>query len=82
MTNKEKLDKEVSNKEEKTRKQKSLCMIDGFIGKDVSIILRGGNKLEGKLESVTQYELVITISHDPVIVMKHAIDYIGLISKK
>lgn len=75
------LHKDSPNKEDRVYKQKPLSMVDGFIGKDIYIILRSGNKLEGKLESVVQYEIIVTILHQPVIIMKHAIDYIGLISK-
>lgn len=76
------LNKDVLNKEDRVQKQRSLSVIDSFIGKDISIVLRGGNKLEGKLESVAQYEIIVTISHSPVIIMKHAIDYIGLVGEK
>lgn len=51
-------------------------MVKGLIGKDIAITLRGGKELKGKLEAVTQYELVITILQSPVIVMKHAVDCI------
>jgi len=84
--NKEVLDKEMLNKgalnkEDKVQKQRPLSMIDSFTGRYISIMLRCGNKLEGKLEYVSQYDITVTISHQPVVVMKHAIDYIELISK-
>lgn len=75
------LHRDSPNKEDRVYKQKPPSMVDGFIGKDIYIILRNGNKLEGKLESVVQYEIIVTILHQPVIIMKHAIDYIGLVSK-
>ena len=49
-----------------------------FLGKEVNLSLRSGTKLKGRLESVSTYELVITISHKPVVVLKHAIDYVEL----
>lgn len=52
--------------------------ISGFVGKDVVLTLRGGSKLKGRLESVTQYDVVITASYKPIIVLKHAIDYVEL----
>ncbi len=53
-------------------------MLNIFLGKEVNLSLRSGNKLKGRLESVSTYELVITISHKPVVVLKHAIDYVEL----
>ncbi|MCX9012417.1 MAG: RNA chaperone Hfq [Candidatus Methanoperedens sp.] len=53
-------------------------MLSAFLGKEVYIFIRGGTKLTGRLESVSTYELVITVSHKPVVVLKHAIDYIEL----
>lgn len=73
--------KDVPNRGDKVQKPRPLSVVDVFIGKDISITLRSGGKLEGKLESVVQYEMVVTVSHQPVIVMKHAIDYIELVSK-
>lgn len=49
-----------------------------FVGKNVTINLRGGTKLQGKLELTTHYELILTIDNKPTLVMKHAIDYIQL----
>ncbi len=66
-------------KVEQTSKLKSAKeMLDGFLGKEVNISIRGGTKLKGRLESVSTYELVITVSHKPVVVLKHAIDFVEL----
>ena len=73
------------NKEKKVVKnisKEQISIIKNFIGKDVTIALRNGNNLKGKLETVAQYELVITMSYAPIIVMKHAIDYIMLAGEK
>ncbi len=53
-------------------------MLNGFLGKEVNISIRSGTKLKGRLESVSTYELVITVSHKPVVMLKHAIDYVEL----
>jgi sRNA-binding regulator protein Hfq len=53
-------------------------MLNGFLGKEVIISIRGGTKLKGRLESVSTYELVITVSYKPVVVLKHAIDFVEL----
>ncbi|KCZ72096.1 hypothetical protein ANME2D_01498 [Candidatus Methanoperedens nitroreducens] len=53
-------------------------MLSAFLGKEVNLSLRNGTKLTGRLESVSTYELVITVSHKPVVVLKHAIDYVEL----
>ncbi len=53
-------------------------MLNGFLGKEINISIRSGTKLKGRLESVSTYELVITVSHKPVVVLKHAIDYVEL----
>lgn len=55
-------------------------IIKNFIGKEIVITLRNGTNLKGKLETVTQYELMVTISvsYTPIIIMKHAIDYVTL----
>ncbi len=60
-------------------KNKSSGIVEGFVGKMVNIILRNGNSIKGKLETVAQYELVLTVSYKPVIIMKHGIDYIELV---
>jgi len=68
----ERTDTKIETKKEKEVKD----IIKGFVGKNVVVMLRGKNKLKGKLELVSQYELILTVSHKPVLVMKHAIDYI------
>ncbi|VVB90305.1 Uncharacterised protein [uncultured archaeon] len=69
-----KLDKIGQTSELKSIKE----MLNGFLGKDVNISIRSGTRLKGRLESVSTYELVITVSHKPVVVLKHAIDYVEL----
>lgn len=53
----------------------------GFLGRDMIVALRGKKTLKGKLESVSQYELLLTVDHKPVLIMKHAVDYIELVEK-
>ena len=71
-------------KEKKATKNSKdpVSAIKNFVGKEVDITMRNGNSLKGKLETVTQYELVITISYTPMIVMKHAIDCMTLAGEK
>lgn len=71
-------EKEVRKDIVSSNEAKIKDMVKGFIGKNIAIYLRGKKTLKGKLESVSQYELVITANHQPVLVMKHAIDYIEL----
>ena len=78
---KEGVEQKKEKKEKKTNKEQ-ISIIKNFLGKDVDIKLRNGNNLKGKLETVAQYELVITMSYTPVIVMKHAVDYIMLTDEK
>ncbi len=67
------------NKMEQTSELKSTReMLNVFLGKEVDISIRNGTKLKGRLESVSTYELVITMSHKPVVVLKHAIDFVEL----
>lgn len=68
-------------KDERTIKE-PVNMVKGLIGKDITIYLRGGKELTGRLEAVAQYELVVTISQSPVIVMKHSVDYIIPVGEK
>lgn len=66
----------------KSEKEKEIKdMVRGFVGRDMIVILRGKKTLKGRLESVSQYEFLITIDHKPVLVMKHAVDYIELVEK-
>jgi sRNA-binding regulator protein Hfq len=53
-------------------------IVRGFVGKNVMITLRSKKILKGRLESVSQYELLITVTQMPTLVMKHAVDYIEL----
>lgn len=69
-------EKEVKQEIAPNKEPKIKDMVKGFIGKNIAIYLRGKKTLKGKLESVSQYELIITINQQPVLVMKHAIDYI------
>jgi hypothetical protein len=55
-------------------------IVKGFIGRNVTIAIRGKKTLSGKLESVSNYELLITVKQTPILIMKHAIDYIELVS--
>lgn len=83
--NKEKLDKEKLDKEkskEKTKENIKEEAVKIFIGKDVTVTLRGGTKLKGRLEITTRYELILTIDSKPVLVMKHAVDYIELLDQQ
>ena len=70
--------KEQAKEQIKDSKREHTSIINNFIRKEITITLRSGNKIKGKLETVSQYELVITVAYSPVIVMKHAIDYIEL----
>lgn len=56
-------------------------IVRGFVGRDMSVTLRGKKSLKGRLESVSQYEILLTVDHKPMLIMKHAIDYIELIEK-
>jgi len=71
-------EKEARQEVSPNKETKIKDMVKGFIGKNIAIYLRGKKTIKGKLESVSQYELVITINQQPTIVMKHAIDYIEL----
>jgi hypothetical protein len=53
-------------------------IVKGFVGRNIIVVTRGKKSLSGKLESVSNYELLLTVNHEPVIVMKHAVDYISL----
>ena len=82
---KDNIEQKEQKKEKKMTKSSSkeqISVIKNFIGKDVAITLRNGNNLKGKLETVAQYELVITVAYAPMIIMKHAIDYIMLAGDK
>ena len=83
---KENITKEnIAQKKEKKvvkSEKEQISVIKNFVGKEVVITLRNGNNLKGKLETVAQYELVITMAYAPVIVMKHAVDYIMLAGEK
>ena len=68
----------TDNPEQKIESRKQQEILKGFLGKEVVIFLRSGTKLKGKLESVSTYELVITVSYKPVVVLKHAVDYVEL----
>lgn len=69
-------EKEVKQDITANKEPKIKDMVKGFIGKNIAVNLRGKKILKGRLESVSQYELIMTISQKPVLVMKHAIDYI------
>lgn len=65
--------------EEKENKDKEIKdIIRGFIGKNIIVVLRGKKTFKGRLESSTRYELLVTVAHQPVLIMKHAIDFIEL----
>lgn len=55
-------------------------IVKGFIGRNVNVVIRGKKTLSGKLESVSNYELLLSVKHEPVLIMKHAIDYIELVA--
>lgn len=74
--------KTESTKEKTNDGRERPSMIKNFIGKEVAIILRNGSGINGRLEAVVQYELLVTTPRNPIIVMKHAIDYIELTGEK
>ena len=79
------LDQTIDQKKDKmlrTSNREQISIIKNFIGKDVIITLRNGDNLKGKLETVSQYELLITVAYIPMLVMKHAVDYITLTGEK
>jgi sRNA-binding regulator protein Hfq len=53
-------------------------IVKGFVGRSVTVTIRGKKTISGKLESVSNYELLLTVKERPVLIMKHAIDYIEL----
>ncbi len=53
-------------------------IIKVFLGKNITVMLRGRKSLKGKLESVSNYEILVTADNLPVVIMKHAIDYVEL----
>jgi ribosome maturation factor RimP len=53
-------------------------IVKGFVGRNVTVTIRGKKTLSGKLESVSNYELLLTVKQAPVLIMKHAIDYVEL----
>lgn len=69
---------DVKQNEISIREKEIKDLIRGFVGRDIVVTLRNKKSLKGKLESVTNYELLLTVSHEPVLIMKHAIDYIEL----
>ncbi len=62
--------------EQKERKPQE--MLKGFLGKEVILSLKSGTKLKGKLEAITTYDLIISVSYKPVVVLKHGIEYVEL----
>ena len=74
--------KKELKKEKDTTYKEHPSIMKNFIGKEITITLRSDNKIKGKLETVAQYEIVITVAYNPMIVMKHAIDYIELAGEK
>jgi sRNA-binding regulator protein Hfq len=74
-------EKEVQQDTTASKEPKIKDMVKGFIGKSVAIYLRGKKTLKGRLETVTQYEIIITINHQPVLIMKHAVDYIEIMDE-
>lgn len=73
---------ETDKKEEEKKEKKDRNLIQNFVGKDVNIMLRNKKPLKGRLESTSQYELLVTVSYNPVLIMKHAVDYIELVEGK
>lgn len=68
-----------SNREETDRKNYDhRSLAKAFLEKEIIITLRNQHKLKGKLESVSQYELLIKTLTGSTLVLKHAIDYIEL----
>jgi ribosome maturation factor RimP len=53
-------------------------IVKGFIGRNVTVVVRGKKTFSGKLETVSNYEIFLTVKQKPVLIMKHAIDYIEL----
>jgi len=53
-------------------------IVKGFVGRNITVVIRGKKTLSGKLESVSNYEILLTVKERPVLIMKHAIDYIEL----
>lgn len=77
-----KTDKKIGEKGTRTSTKisdRNRDLVESFIGRDVMVVLKGENKLKGRLEAVSIYELMLTISQKPVLVMKHAIDYVEMV---
>lgn len=72
----------AQKKEQKNNGRERPSVIKNLIGKEITITLRNGTSIKGRLETVVQYELVITTPRNPIIVMKHAIDYIEPVGEK
>lgn len=53
-------------------------LLMAFLHKNVILNIRSGKVLKGRLEAMSQFDLVLTIANRPVTVFKHAIDFAEL----
>lgn len=74
-------DREKENIKDTKESKNIKEMARGFVGKNIAVMLRGKKSFKGRLEATTQYELLLSINHKSVLVMKHAIDYIELVDE-
>lgn len=74
----ERTENKIERIEKESVEKETKHLIKGFLGRDIIAVLRGKVKIKGRLESMSQYELIITVSERPVLIMKHAVDYIEL----
>lgn len=71
-------EKDIRSIQDDRQTQNIKEIVKGFVGRNVTIIIRGKKTLSGKLETVSNYELLLTVKLKPVLIMKHAVDYIEL----
>lgn len=53
-------------------------MLMGFEGRNVIIWMRNGTTIKGVLEKSAKYDIIVSVLHRPVIILKHAIDKVEL----
>ena len=66
----------LSEVKSEVKKPKKPKLLDDLKGKHVTIFLRNGYSIEGIIEEISRFEVMVNDGNKKYVILKHGIDYI------
>lgn len=66
----------LKNKLENKKNEGQRDLLQGLVNTEIAVFLRNGQSLRGILRKVSRYEILVESFEGPLIIPKHAIDFV------